>query len=41
MKNNKQGVVSAEDWKQEGPVEFVMGESLPYQLVTCTSQRVS
>lgn len=29
MKSNKEGVVSAEDWKQEGPVESVMGESLP------------
>lgn len=29
MKSNKQGVVSAVDWKQGGPVESVMGESLP------------
>lgn len=29
MKSNKQGAVSAVDWKQEGPVESVMGESLP------------
>lgn len=36
MKSNKQGVVSAVDWKQEGPVESVMGESLPILSALCT-----
>lgn len=35
MKSNKQGAVSAVDWKQGGPVESVMGESLPK---CCVSQ---